>query len=244
MRVQKTGLLRVFYAWLRLEEAAPLVSSESWLRLEEAAPLVSSESWLRLAEAAPLLLLRSLAMTTGWGISLLAMTVGIPLSFLPDLSPAFAADQPVSVQRIGVVNLDRILQEYKRTKISDQKLGEIYKSKQAEREKLVAEIKNMKEELVLLNEQSRQERQQAVDQKLKGLSEFDKTSVDSLQKEREQAINEILKEVEETVSSYAKEKGFDLILSSRAVLYELQAMDLTDEILRVLNGRYGKKGGP
>ncbi|MBI3615646.1 MAG: OmpH family outer membrane protein [Candidatus Omnitrophica bacterium] len=165
------------------------------------------------------------------------------LAFLFDHSPVFAADQPVSVQRIGVVNLDRILQDYKRTKVSDQKLGEIYKSKQAEREKLVAEIKSMKEELVLLNEQSRQERQQAMDQKLKNLSEFDKASVEFLQKERERAINEILKEVEEAVSSYAKEKGFDLILSSRAVLYELQAMDLTDEVLQVLNDRYGKKGG-
>ena len=175
-------------------------------------------------------------------LRVLAMTAVLsPLATHP--SPVFAADPPVSVHKIGIVNLDKILQDYKRTKVTDQKLGELYKSKQAEREKLVAEIKSMKEELVLLNEQSRQERQQALDVKLKGLSDFDKVSVESFQKEREGAINEILKEVEETVTVYSKDKGFELILSSRAVLYGIEAMDLTNEVLKILNDRYAKKGG-
>jgi len=156
----------------------------------------------------------------------------------PSVSPA---DPAAPVQKIGIVNLDKILHEYKRTLVSDKKLEEFYNAKQAERERLVSEVKNLREELVLLNEESRRERQQQVEGKMKGLADFDRESKDALQKARDQAIKEILDEVEEVVTSFSKEKGFDLVISSRAVLYGVETLDLTDPILTILNDRYTKK---
>ena len=142
-----------------------------------------------------------------------------------------------------MVNLDKILHEYKRTLVSDKKLEELYGEKQTERERLVSEIKNLREELVLLNEESRRERQQQVEGKIKALADFDRDSRETLQKARDQAIKEILDEVEEVVASFSKEKGFDLVISSRAVLYGVESMDLTDPVLTILNNRYAKKAG-
>ncbi len=153
----------------------------------------------------------------------------------PSVSPA------APVQKIGVVNLDKILHEYKRTLVSDKKLEEFYNTKQSERERLVSEIKNLREEMVLLNEESRRERQQQMEGKMKGLADFDRESKDALQKARDQSVKEILDEVEEVVSSFSKEQGFDLVISSRAVLYGVETLDLTDPILTILNDRYAKK---
>lgn len=153
------------------------------------------------------------------------------------------ADAPASIRKIGVVNLDKILHEYKRTQASDKKLEGFYNAKQAERERMVSEIKNLREELVLLNEESRRERQQQVEGKIKGLADFDRDSKEALQKARDEAVKEILDEVEEVVTSFSKEKGFDLVISSRAVLYGVESMDLTDPVLAILNDRYAKKTG-
>jgi len=153
-------------------------------------------------------------------------------------APCFAADQTASASRIGVVNVDLVFREYDRTKSSEAKLEELSNAKQTEREKRVSEIRGMKEELLLLNQESRSERQQAIDEKMKDLAEFDRDTKDKLFKQREDLFKEILDEIEAVVTAYAKDKGFDLILSERAMLYRMDAMDLTDEVLKTLNDRY------
>ncbi len=153
---------------------------------------------------------------------------------------SLAAEEAQSVRKIGVVNLDRVLAEYQGTKLSDKRLEQIYSEKQTQRGKMVSEIKSLREELLLLNEESRVKRQEEVEGRLKGLTEFDRGSRDALQKERDEALKKILDEVEEVVVSYAKENGYDLILSGRAVLFGVPAMDVTDPVLKALNGRYEK----
>ena len=154
-------------------------------------------------------------------------------------STAEAAAAPI--QKIAVVNLDQAFQEYEKTKTSDAKLEELTNSKQSEREKLVAEIKGMRDELVLLNQDSRAEKEKAIDEKLRGLASFDQAAKELLRKQREESVKGILQDIEATVTAYAKEHGYDLVLSARAILYQADAVDITKEIITLLNSRYGKK---
>ena len=147
------------------------------------------------------------------------------------------------VQRIGVVNLDKLLNEYERTKSSVARLKEMTQVKQAERDKIASEIKGMREELILLNEQARSERQEEIEKKMKDLAEFDRQVKDALLKERDETGSSILEEVETTVAAYAKEHGFELILSGQAVLYGIETIDVTHEVLLILNERFRKKNG-
>ena len=163
------------------------------------------------------------------------MVIVVPLS-------ALAAETVPPVRRIAVVNLDEVFKEYERTKASDTKLGAASNSKQVEREHLVSEIKSLRDELVLLNEESRAERQQTIEQKLRELRSFDEQVKESLRKQRDESVKEILKDIEATVTSYAKEHDFDLVLNERAVLYEVEAVDITKDVLEILNGRYAKQG--
>ncbi len=117
-------------------------------------------------------------------------------------------------------------------------------AKQAERDKIVSEIKGMREELILLNEQARSERQEEIEKKMKDLAEFDRQVKDALLKERDETGSSILEEVETTVAAYAKEHGFELILSGQAVLYGIETIDVTHEVLLILNERFRKKNGP
>lgn len=163
----------------------------------------------------------------------------VPVAFLA-VSIAFAEEAP-PLKKIGVVNVDKLFKEYARTKSQDAKLAEFSRSKEAQREKLVSEVKTMREELLLLDAEARGERQKAIDEKLRALAEFDRDVKETLRKQSDEAFKAIVDEIEATVAAFAKERGFDLIISQRAVLYGMPALDTTDQVLAVLNDRYAKK---
>lgn len=138
------------------------------------------------------------------------------------------------------MDLDRIFKEYKGTKKSEAKLEELSKAKHLDREKKVSEIRNLRDELVLLNDQNRIKQQQIVEEKLRSLTQFDQEAREALQNEREGTLRGILQEIEATVGSFAKQRNFDLILTDRAVLYGIKTIDVTDEIIAYLNENYKK----
>ncbi len=157
--------------------------------------------------------------------------------------PAASAEE-ISSQggKIGVVSVDRVFKEYKATQAKEAELQKLAGSKQAEREKKVTEIRGLRDELALLNDENREKQKVTIEQKLQALSAFDQQAKAAISDQRDGAISGLLKEIEEVVNSMAKEKGIDLILSDRAVLYRADTTDLTQEVITVLNGRSGKGG--
>lgn len=148
---------------------------------------------------------------------------------------AFAAEQ-----KMGYLDLSKVFDDYTKTKDLDKQLEKKQEAKQAERNKLVAEIKKLKDELELTSEKSKETKQATIDEKIKKLSDFDRDTRDSLRKERDDMARQILKEINETVNQMGKKEGFFLILDSRAILYGLTGDDLTAKILKALNDTYAK----
>jgi len=160
---------------------------------------------------------------------------------LPAGASAQAAEAEAGVHKIGLVNLNIVFKEYEGTKSQEAKLEKISTEKHAEREKIVSEIRNMRDELALLNDANRDKQRQAIEQKLKDLAQFDQQARDLLREQREEAIQALLKEIEGIVNDVAKQKGLDLVLTDRAALYFTPGIDITQEILSILNQKYSKK---
>lgn len=155
--------------------------------------------------------------------------------------PVSAADGPASLGKVGIVNLNRVFKEYGGTKATEAHLEQLSRQKQAEREKFAEEIRGMRDEMVLLNAESRNKQRDAIDEKLKDLAQFDQQALDQLRGKREQAIDKLLKEIEGIVTNYARQNGYDLILTDRAALFFAEGIDVTDQILTLLNNPQGKK---
>ena len=160
---------------------------------------------------------------------------------LPAGASVQAAEAEAGAHKIGLVNLNRVFKEYEGTKSQEAKLEKISAEKQAERERIVSEIRNMRDELALLNDANREKQRQAIEEKLKGLAQFDQQARDLLREQREEAIQALLKEIEGIVNDVAKQKGLDLVLTDRAALYFTPGIDITQEILAILNQKYSKK---
>ncbi len=146
-----------------------------------------------------------------------------------------------AADKIGYVDLARVFDEYELTKSLDKKLEAKGTGKQTERDRMVSEIKKMRDEAELLSAKAKDDKQVLVDEKLKVLQEFDRTTRDALRKERDEMVKDILKEIEVVIQTFGKAQGYGYIFNDRVLVYKGEGNDLTPQVIKVLNDGYAKK---
>ncbi len=143
--------------------------------------------------------------------------------------------------KIGYINLGKTLDEYEKTKESEKTLEKKLDKKEKERQKLVDEIRNLKDEIALLSNKGKQEKQPIIDEKIKDLQEFDNVLRNELREERDEALRNILTEIDKVIRDYGKKHGYTAILNDRVLVYGEESLDITQDITDLLNKKYKKK---
>ncbi len=163
--------------------------------------------------------------------------VVLAIVFLASLqAKAFSAVS--SVGKIGYVDVAKIFDEYKKTQDLDKILEDQGVKKQTQRDKMVDEIRKLKDEMELLGEKAREEKQDQLDALLKKLQNFDQDARDELRKERDKMARDILKEIDTVIQEIGKKEGFTVILNEKMLLYYEETNSLTNTVLTTLNQRY------
>jgi len=142
--------------------------------------------------------------------------------------------------KIGFVDLSRSFDEYQKTKDFDRNLEKTGDIKQQQREKLVKDIRKMRDEIELMNEKARQKKEDDIEAKIRSLQEFDQDAKMELTKERDDMVREILKEINTVIEEYGKTHAYSIILNDRVLLYGQKIHDVTDSIIDLLNKNYGE----
>jgi len=140
--------------------------------------------------------------------------------------------------KIGYLDVGKTFDEYKKTKELDAALEKEAKAKQADRDKLVSEITRLRDELELLSEKGKQERQVVIDEKIKKLQDFDRVTRNDLKKKRDGMVTDILKEIDKVVQDFGTKNGYDLILNDKVIIYKKDNLNITTDILTTLNDQY------
>jgi len=153
----------------------------------------------------------------------------------------FAAHEARADQKIGYVDLARVFDEYQKTKDFDKTLETKGNEKQADRDKMVNDIKKMRDEAELLSAKAKDDKQAAIDEKIKALQEYDRITRDGLRKERDTMVQDILKEIEGVIQTYGKSQSYSFIFNDRVLVYKGEGSDLTDQVIKALNDSYSKK---
>lgn len=136
---------------------------------------------------------------------------------------------------IAFIDLERTFEDYNKTKEAYKRLDKKLREKEKQRKKMVEEIRRLKDELELLSEKGKEEKQVLIDEKISQLGEFDRKTKDEFRRERLKAIREISQEIEAVIQQYGKTHGYDFIVSSRSLAFGRDELDITDEILKILN---------
>ncbi|MBI4972043.1 MAG: OmpH family outer membrane protein [Candidatus Omnitrophica bacterium] len=145
-------------------------------------------------------------------------------------------------EKIGYVDVAKVFDKYEKTKKFDKELAEVGKQKQSGRDTIVLEVRRLKDEMALLSDQGKEQKQKLVDQKMRELQDYDRDAQRDLLERREGVMREIFKDIDEVIRDYGKQKGFDFIFNERLMLFRSEKYDVTDVVLGELNARYKKTG--
>ena len=150
---------------------------------------------------------------------------------------AFSLASAAPLAHAAELNLAHVFDNYSKTKDQDKTLEQQSKQKKEERQRLVNQIRKMKDEIDILSAEAKGKKQTQIDEKIRQLQEYDQQTRVSLGQQRDKMLREILKEIEGVVEKYAKGNGYTMILNDRVLLYGQKQDDLTDEILKILNSK-------
>ena len=144
-------------------------------------------------------------------------------------------------ERFATVDIGKVFDEYEKTKKYDQEFQTEGRLKQEERDAIVHEVRRLRDEQALLSESARQEKQAAIDAKLKELDAFDGEVRQALGERRNQAVKEVFQDIENVIAQYGERKGYDIVFNDRALLYRNKQFDVTADILKELSESYKKQ---
>ena len=167
--------------------------------------------------------------------------IALLVAFALVLTGFMASPAQAAGEKIGYVDLARVFDEYQKTKDFDKSLEGKGAQKQTERDKMVAEVKRLRDEAELLSAKAKDDKQAAIDDKIKALQDFDRNTRDSLRRERDGMVRDILKEIEAVIQEFGKSQGYTFIFNDRVLVYKSEGSDLTPQVIKSLNDSYTKK---
>lgn len=157
------------------------------------------------------------------------------------LGGTFLSTGSFAAEKIATVDIGKIFDEYEKTKKYDQQFQTEGKVKQEERDAIVHEVRRLRDEMSLLSEEGKREKQEAIESKLKELDAFDSDTRKTLGERRNKAVREVFQDIESVMAQFGERKGYDLVFNDRAILYKNKQYDVTAEVLKELNDGYRKK---
>jgi outer membrane protein len=161
------------------------------------------------------------------------------------LASALAARaQPI---KIGYVDVQRAIQEVEEGRNARGRLKGEYDQRKAQIDKKSADLERMQQEY---------EKQAPVlsdDAKRKKQEEFQKALVDArksagelqedMNRQEQQAMASILQRLQQVVAEIAEREAFSFVFDKGTLLYGPQAADITNEVVRRYNDKFGAGGG-
>jgi len=134
--------------------------------------------------------------------------------------------------KMGYISLGRIFEEYNKVIDSNKGIEKVKKELQGK----VDEINKLREGFDTLSQEAKEERK---NQMLDKQKEIRKQTVE-VRKDEDRILREVLKDIEKVSIEVRKKKKLDYIVDDRLIIAGPKDMDLTEEVIKLLNDRYKK----
>ncbi len=147
--------------------------------------------------------------------------------------------------KLGYIDMQRALNGSDAGKEAKEQLATKVKKYQDEINVKQEDLKKLKDELekqgMLLSDSARATKEKDYQNKLKDFQRFTKDAQDELQGKDEEFTRKILEGMEKIIKEYGRKNGYTFILvKSESMLFADEKVDLTEEILKLLNANRKK----
>ena len=143
--------------------------------------------------------------------------------------------------RIGVINVERLVQESALGKEAFSRVKKLNDQKKEEGEKLSKELRDMEQKLAdqgsALAEDKREALQKSYQEKAIAFKRFQDDANRDLEAAQKKELGELERRVFPIINQVGKERGFTMIFNKfqSGLVYADDAIDVTDEVLKVFN---------
>ncbi|MCM8773550.1 MAG: OmpH family outer membrane protein [Candidatus Omnitrophica bacterium] len=144
--------------------------------------------------------------------------------------------------KIGCVDVVSVFNDYNKTKDYEKLIDDMRESKEKDsglKEKK-EEIMKMQEKVGLLKEKEQEAQREKIREAIAEYKNIESKILSELKKESDERMKEIVEDIEKVIKSYGDKNGFDLIVNKSVVLHSKSEMDITGEIINLLNKEYKK----
>jgi outer membrane protein len=158
-------------------------------------------------------------------------------------APAQASAPPAAAGtiRIGVINVERLVQESALGKEAFNRVKKLNDAKKDEGEKLQKELRDLEQKLAdqgsALADDKRETLQKSYQEKAIAFKRFQDDASRELDTAQKKELGDLERRVFPVINQVGKEKGYTLIFNKfqAGLLYADDAVDLTDDVLKVFN---------
>jgi outer membrane protein len=143
--------------------------------------------------------------------------------------------------RIGVINVERLVQESALGKEAFNRVKKLNDAKKDEGEKLQKELRDLEQKLAdqgsALADDKRETLQKSYQEKAIAFKRFQDDASRELDTAQKKELGDLERRVFPVINQVGKEKGYTLIFNKfqAGLLYADDAVDLTDDVLKVFN---------
>lgn len=167
------------------------------------------------------------------GVRILAVAVALTLIF-----GVTAGAQSSASGRLAYVNLNRVFDEYSKTKDYDATLAKKSDEYQQARDEKIKKIQEAQGKLSALKESEKEKLQAQIEKDKSDLLELDRQKQTDLKKERDDKVREILMEIEKGVKDFAQQEKYSFIFNDKFLIYGDDSLEVTNQIIKLLNDKY------
>jgi len=152
---------------------------------------------------------------------------------------SFAVNSAAQTYKIGYVEIQKVFSGYGKAGEAEKSFKKDVEAEQKKVSQLESTIKEMQAEFEkkkdVLKPEERSRKEEEIREKVQEFSMLWSNINKSLDAKRQKLEDSILEEIRAEIKDYGKKNGFTAIFDSRLVLYGQENIDLTEEIIKVLN---------
>lgn len=146
--------------------------------------------------------------------------------------------------KIGVVNLQKVLEKSDPGQKALKKLEGEYEKMKSELDSKKQAIDKMRqkiqEESMILNQEAKSNKRSELNKKMRNFQTLYQRYNQKIRKKEQELKQPIIKKIVDIIDKYGKNNNYTLILDKQnsGVVYNLESLEITEEILTRLNKKY------
>jgi len=172
--------------------------------------------------------------------------ISLPLSLIAIATSLFSFFYFKSSSNQVYVDVNKLLDGYKRTKIVRAKFEEKAKTLNANVDSLMAdwqnEIKTYEKERSKLSKKELELKQQLLGNKQQQINNYQQAIQKQIQEEDKKSTQTVINDINDYVKEYGKKNGYKIIFGASGsgnIMYASEGADLTEKVLEGLNTEFG-----